>query len=47
VNKKFRRSDSNPIVQLWKHHYRRSKHEACQSTVCALLWTFSFISTNW
>jgi len=32
-----------PIVQLWKHCYQRSKHEANQSS--APRWTFSFIST--
>jgi len=35
----------NPIVQLWKQYYRRSKHEAGKA--CAPRWTFSFISANW
>jgi len=26
----------NPIFQLSKHYYRRSKHEACQSKCAAL-----------
>jgi len=35
----------NPIVQFWKHCYRRNKLEAGQNS--ALRWTFSFISANW
>jgi len=34
----------NPIVQLSKHYYRRSKHEV---KACAPWWTVSFISPNW
>jgi len=34
--KKLQESKINPIVQLWKHHYRRSKHEAGQSMCAAM-----------
>jgi len=31
LTKKMQESRINPIVQLWKHYYRRSKHEAGQT----------------
>jgi len=45
LTKICRKSKSGPIVQLWKHCYRRNKPETRQSN--APRWTFSFISANW
>jgi len=35
----------NPIVQLLKHYYRRSKFN--HGEVCSPRWTFSLINANW
>jgi len=44
INKILQQIRIKPIVQLWKHCYRRNKPEADQSS--AAQWTFSFISAG-
>jgi len=34
--KKWQEIRINPIVQLWKHYYRRSKYEVSQSMCAAM-----------
>jgi len=34
--KKLQKIRINPVVQLWKHYYRRSKHETCQRMCAAM-----------
>jgi len=46
MQKKLKESRINPIVQLSKHYYRRSKHETGPS-MCAPINVFFHLRANW